>query len=119
LISVFSKELKKSPKVLSKPALEAIRRWDWPGNVRELQNRMKRAVVFADGPFIGPDDLELEITAADGPSPGATLKQAKEELEREIIAKALQQNSRNISRTAKALGISRPTLYELMSRYQL
>jgi two-component system NtrC family response regulator len=119
LIAVFSNELRKNPKMLSKPALEAIRQWNWPGNVRELQNRVKRAVVFADGQLIGPDDLELEIPPAGGPAPGATLKQAKEELEREIVAKALQQKSRNISRTAKALGISRPTLYELMSRYRL
>jgi two-component system, NtrC family, response regulator len=119
LISVFSKELRKNPKMLSKPALEAMRRWNWPGNVRELQNRVKRAVVFAEGPFIGPDELELEIPTAGEAAHGATLKQAKEELEREIVAKALQQNSGNISRTAKALGISRPTLYELMSRYGL
>ncbi len=117
LAMVFSGELKIPPKKFSKPALEAIRQWSWPGNVRELQNRVKRALVLAEGPFIGPAELELEMPTGSAQATGATLKQAREELEREIIAKALQQNNGNISKTAKSLGISRPTLYELMARH--
>jgi two-component system, NtrC family, response regulator len=119
LIRVFSKELKKPQKKLSKQALEAIRRYNWPGNVRELQNRLKRAIVLADGTAIGPAELELEIPAEDSVTSASTLKEAKEALEREILANALRENSGNISKTAKALGISRPTLYDLMSRYGL
>jgi len=119
LAQAFSRELKKPPKKFSRPALEALRKWNWPGNVRELQNRVKRALVLADGPFISPAELELEMPAGEQAAPGSTLKQAKEDLEREIIARTLEQNKGNISKTAKALGISRPTLYELMSRYQL
>jgi len=118
LVHAFSAELKKPPKKFSKAALEAMRGHNWPGNVRELQNRIKRALVLADGPTIGPTELELEIQNGMNGS-ASTLKEAKEELERKILANTLQENNGNISKTAKALGISRPTLYDLMSRYGL
>lgn len=119
LALAFSKELKKPAKKLSKTAIEAIRRHDWPGNVRELQNRVKRALVLADGPSIDPAALELEEPNGDSDSGTSTLKEAKETLERELLSNALRENEGNISKTAKALGISRPTLYDLMSRYGL
>jgi two-component system NtrC family response regulator len=119
LVLAFSKELKMPAKKFSKPALEAIRRHEWPGNVRELQNRVKRALVLADGPTIGPKELELETPNGSSSGMTPTLKEAKETLEKEILANALRDNNGNISKTAKALGISRPTLYDLMSRYGL
>ena len=119
LVDSFSKELKKPPKKFSKPALDAIQRHNWSGNVRELQNRIKRALVLAEGPFIVPGDLELEAAAAATQSASYTLREAREELEREIVSKKLHENGGNVSKTAKDLGISRPTLYELMSRYGL
>ena len=115
---LFSKELKKPPKKFSRAALEAIRRHDWPGNVRELQNRVKRALVLADGPSVSPDELELELPNGDA-GPSSTLKAAKEALEKDIVTNALRENSGNISKTAKELGVSRPTLYDLLSRYGL
>lgn len=118
LVQAFSKELKKPPKKFSREALEAMRRHGWPGNVRELQNRVKRALVLADGPVIGPSELELETPEGDLP-PASTLKEAREALEREILINALHENDGNVSKTAKALGISRPTLYDLMSRHGL
>jgi two-component system, NtrC family, response regulator len=117
LVQIFSKELQTPPKKFTKQALEALRAHNWPGNVRELQNRIKRALVLSDGQYINPTELELE--APNEARSGVTLREAKEEVEREVISKALQENKRNISRTAKALGISRPTLYELMTRYGL
>jgi two-component system NtrC family response regulator len=119
LILAFSKELKMPAKKFSKQALEAIRRHNWPGNVRELQNRVKRALVLADGPTIGPKELELESPNGSSGATAPTLREAKETLEKEILANALRENNGNISKTAKALGISRPTLYDLMSRYGL
>src|SRR5215831_9429436 len=119
LVESFSKELKKPPKKFSKAALDAIQRHNWPGNVRELQNRIKRAMVLAEGQFIVPGDLELELSSPGTHSSGYTLREAREELEREIVSKKLQENGGNVSKTAKDLGISRPTLYELMSRYGL
>jgi two-component system, NtrC family, response regulator len=119
LVRVFSKELKKPQKKFSKLAIEAIRRYNWPGNVRELQNRVKRALVLVDGPFIGPEELDLEVPNITPGAATSTLKEAKEALEREILVNALRENNGNISKAAKALGISRPTLYDLMSRYGL
>jgi two-component system NtrC family response regulator len=119
LVTAFSKELKKPPKKFSKQALDAIRKHSWPGNVRELQNRVKRAMVLADGISIGPAELELETPNSGIGTVSSTLKEAREALERDILANALRENNGNISKTAKALGISRPTLYDLMSRYGL
>jgi two-component system NtrC family response regulator len=118
LVDSFSKELKRPPKKFSKAALDALQRHNWPGNVRELQNRIKRALVLTDGSLITPADLELESSHSSSSQPG-TLREAREELERELIAKTLQEHSGNVSKTAKVLGISRPTLYEMMSRYGL
>jgi two-component system, NtrC family, response regulator len=119
LVTIFSKELKKPPKKFSRQALEAIRRYGWPGNVRELQNRVKRALVLVEGPSIGPTELELEWPDGTSGATSTTLKEAKEALEREILANAMRENNGNISKTAKSLGISRPTLYDLMARYGL
>jgi two-component system, NtrC family, response regulator len=119
LLCAFSKELGMPPKRLSQPALEAMRRYDWPGNVRELQNRLKRALLFTDSPFIGPSELDLEGVVDTARPNAATLKEATEHVEREMIVKALDKNRGNISKTARALGISRPTLYGLMTKYEL
>jgi two-component system, NtrC family, response regulator len=119
LVDSFSKELKRPPKRFSRTAVQAMRQYSWPGNVRELQNRIKRALVLAEGPFIVPADLEIEGSPANAAPAGTTLREAREELEREIISKKLVETNGNISKAARALGISRPTLYELMSRYGL
>jgi two-component system, NtrC family, response regulator len=117
LVRAFSKELHLAPKKFTKQALEAMKAHAWPGNVRELQNRIKRALVLAEGPSIASVELDLDGLVESRARP--TLKEAKEEVEREVIAKALQENSGNISKTARSLGISRPTLYELLARYNL
>ncbi len=118
LVRAFSKELKKPLKKLSRPALEAMRSYDWPGNVRELQNRIMRALVLAERSTIGPSELELETPQEELSIP-QSLKEATEAFQREQVLKALQENQNNISQAAKALGISRPTLYDLISRYGL
>jgi two-component system, NtrC family, response regulator len=117
LMLSFASELKIPPKKLSRPGFEALRMHSWPGNVRELQNRLKCAMVLADGPFIGPAELELETNGM--PTASITLKEAKEGLEREIVSNSLRENNGNVSKTARALGISRPTLYDVMRRYKL
>jgi two-component system, NtrC family, response regulator len=117
LIGTFSQELKKPPKKLSESAIEAIRKHTWPGNVRELQNRIKCAIVLADSPYINAADLELEAPMPPIPVMASTLREARQELERELIVTKLRENNGNISKTARTLGISRPTLYELIARY--
>ncbi len=100
--------------LFSQDALRAIERHPWPGNIRELQNRVRRAVIMAEGNRITPHDLELASTE---PAPGPSLKEAREDLEREMVQSALRRHGGKISPAALELGISRPTLYDLMERY--
>lgn len=114
----LEREAKRANKGLtgfSREALHALERHDWPGNVRELENRVKRAVVMADGNLVSPPDLELELGGDEAPrQPG--LREMREGVERETIRKALARNKGNISQTATELGVSRPTLYGLMDK---
>ena len=101
--------------VFTPDALRAIARYSWPGNVRELQNRVKRAVIMASGSRVTAKDLELQQTQ-DLESSATTLREAREQVEREMIEHALKRNSGRITSAAAELGISRPTLYELMEK---
>jgi two-component system, NtrC family, response regulator len=98
-------------------ALAALGDWRWPGNVRELENRIKRAIIMADGKLIGATDLDLG-EEEDGALP-VNLKAAREEADRRCIRIALARSENNISNAAKLLGVSRPTLYDLMKQYDL
>ena len=100
----------------SKKAINALRKHKWPGNVRELQNRVRRAVIMSEGNQISPQDLELEGALESG---HLTLKQAREEVERDMINRALKKHSGKISPAAAELGISRPTFYELMDKLDI
>jgi two-component system NtrC family response regulator len=95
-------------------ALRAMIKHPWPGNVRELENRVKRAVIMADGKRLSATDLEL------APTPGGhshtTLREARESLEREMVLRALNRSGGKIAPAAIELGISRPTMYELMEK---
>jgi two-component system NtrC family response regulator len=95
-------------------ALRALHLYHWPGNVRELQNRVQRAVIMADGKRVTINDLEL--TDALNGMPPQTLKEARESVEREIVQDALRRHRGKITSAALELGISRPTLYELMEK---
>ncbi len=101
----------------SQGALAAINSHPWPGNVRELENRLKRAVVLANGLRIFPTDLGL-AEAPDGEN-FVTLRQARKVAEVDAIRKALASCNNNLSRTAKVLGVSRPTLYTLLADYEI
>lgn len=96
--------------------LDAIESWPWPGNVRELENRVKRAAIMADGKLVSAADLDF-----DGGEEGAllNLKAAREIADRKAIRLALSRSENNISQAAKLLGISRPTLYDLLKQYDL
>jgi two-component system NtrC family response regulator len=102
--------------VFAPDALRAMSRYSWPGNVRELQNRVKRGVIMASGARVSAKDLELDQTTDFAASSATTLKQAREHVEREMIEQALKKNSGKITTAASDLGISRPTLYELMEK---
>ncbi|MFV0645530.1 MAG: PEP-CTERM-box response regulator transcription factor [Sphingomonadaceae bacterium] len=114
----FSREMNPQVKGFAPDALAAIDSWDWPGNVRELENRVKRAVIMADGKLVSAEDLDL-ISEEDEPADILNLKSAREQSDRKIIRHALARSEGNISNTAKMLGISRPTLYDLIKQYDL
>lgn len=98
-------------------AMAALETYGWPGNVRELENRIQRAVIMATTPLLTPTDLDL-ATAGDAPEP-QTLQEARAAIEADLIQRALARNNGNITHTAAELGLSRPTLRELMRKYGL
>ena len=113
----FAKEMNPAVKGFTPAALAAIDAYGWPGNVRELENKLKRAVIMADGKLVTPGDLDLDA-AGDDDLP-VNLKAAREAADRKAIARALARAENNISAAAKLLGISRPTLYDLLKQYDL
>lgn len=101
----------------SQGALAAIESYPWPGNVRELENKLKRAVIMAEDSQIGADDLELSV-----PQENAmpfNLREVRENAERAAVQRALSMYNGNVTQAAEILGISRPTLYDLMNKYAL
>ncbi|HYD36486.1 MAG TPA: PEP-CTERM-box response regulator transcription factor [Allosphingosinicella sp.] len=116
-LHLFAREMNPAVKGLSADALAAIDEWPWPGNVRELENRMKRAVIMADSKLVTAEDLDLE--AREQAALPVNLKAARELADRRAIRQALARTENNISGAAKLLGISRPTLYDLMKQYDL
>jgi two-component system NtrC family response regulator len=98
-------------------ALAAVEAYNWPGNVRELENRVKRATVMAEGNRISAADLDL--AASDQDAEPLNLKKVREVAERQALQRAMAQADGNISQAAKLLGVSRPTLYDLMRQHNL
>jgi two-component system, NtrC family, response regulator len=117
-VNRFSRELNPSVQSLSPDALAAIDAYAWPGNVRELENRVKRAVIMADGRSVLASDLDLPGGEA-GPSVPINLRAAREVADRHAIRQAMTRSDNNISGAARLLGISRPTLYDLLKQYRL
>jgi len=109
----FSAESGKAGLTFTPETLRSVSRHKWPGNVRELQNRIHRAVIMADGKRINTTDLELIENTPN------TLKDARENIEREMVQQALKRNAGKISGAATELGVSRPTLYELMEKLDI
>ena len=114
----FAAEMNPAVTGFAPDALAAIDAHDWPGNVRELENRVKRAVIMADVKLVNADDLDLGAARDDG-ADVLNLKSAREAADRKVIRHALARSEGNISSTAKLLGISRPTLYDLLKQYDL
>jgi two-component system NtrC family response regulator len=113
----FSADPAQEKKKFSAGALRVLEQYHWPGNVRELENRVRRALIMSESNRVSEADLEL--TAAHVPLSGRTLQEARDELEKHLVTQALERHKGNISATAKDLGISRPTLYELLEKFGL
>ncbi|HJU76790.1 MAG TPA: PEP-CTERM-box response regulator transcription factor [Sphingomicrobium sp.] len=117
-VNRFSRDLNPKVQSLSAEALAAIDAYSWPGNVRELENRLKRAVIMAEGRSVGAEDLDLPGMAPEEPE-AINLRAAREVADRKAIRQAMSRTDNNISGAAKLLGISRPTLYDLLKQYRL
>jgi two-component system, NtrC family, response regulator len=100
-------------------ALQAIDGYRWPGNVRELQNRVKRAIIMADGPTITPEDLDLGRDGGDQADHDLNLRACRERAEKTVLLRALAQSDGNLSQVARLIGVSRPTLYDLLRQHGL
>ena len=114
----FAREMNPQVKGFAPDALAALDSHKWPGNVRELENRVKRAVIMADGKLVTAEDLDLELPQ-EPLHEALNLKGAREQVDRQVIRRALARTEGNISGSAKLLGVSRPTLYDLLKQYDL
>jgi len=113
----FSREEGRSILGFKPDALNAIEAYAWPGNVREMENYIKRAVIMTEGSQIGAEDLGLSAPAGE-PEP-VNLREVRDEAERKAIVRALSRVDGNILAAAELLGVSRPTLYDLVERHGL
>jgi two-component system NtrC family response regulator len=114
----FAGEHHRGSMTLRPDALAAVEGHPWPGNVRELENCIKRAVIMADGAALTPADLGMQ-DAGDGERALPNLRQVREEAEKQAIIRVLGRVNGNVSKAAELLGVSRPTLYDLMERFGL
>jgi two-component system, NtrC family, response regulator len=113
----FASEQRRGAMTLLPDALDAIEAHNWPGNVRELENVIKRAVIMADGQKIGAADVGLDTPEGDAST--LNLRQVRDEAEKGAVVRVLARVNGNLSKAAELLGVSRPTLYDLMDRFGL
>ena len=114
----FSQQMGKQQHRFSKDSLAAIEVYPWPGNVRELENRVKRAVIMAEHKQISASDLELGGAGADDMRT-FNLREVREQAERQAIVRAMGHVGGKVSHAAELLGVSRPTMYDLIKKYSL
>ncbi|MDE2365787.1 MAG: PEP-CTERM-box response regulator transcription factor [Betaproteobacteria bacterium] len=113
----FCTQEKRPLLTFSKEAIAAIESHAWPGNVREMENCIKRAVIMADGPLIGLEDLGLQAPAVEAEP--VNLRQVRDKAEYDTLMKALARVDGNVVKAAELLGVSRPTIYDLMNRHRI
>jgi len=113
----FAADQRRGSMTLLPEAIDAVEAHSWPGNVRELENVIKRAVIMADGSKIGAEDVGLAVK--DAGAGMLNLRQVRDEAERAAVVRVLARVNGNLSKAAEMLGVSRPTLYDLMDRFGL
>ena len=113
-LDYYAKHHRRRLRGFTQSALRSIQAHEWPGNVRELENRVQRAVILAPDSSIRAEDLEL--AEAQTPKP-RTLQDARDVAERSLLEDALTRNAGNITRAARDVGVSRPTLHDLLKRH--
>ena len=117
LLERFVQDQRRPCRGFTSEALQAIEAYDWPGNVREMENVIRRAVIMADGPNLTAEDLGLD--APSEPDQPLGLRAARDAAEREAVIKAMSRCNGNISSAADLLGVTRPTLYNLLDKFGL
>jgi two-component system NtrC family response regulator len=115
----FSLQQKKPFLSLSEEAVRLVEQYSWPGNIRELENCIRRATIMSDGPLISSQDLGLTFAFACDVENGFDLRLVRDKAEKKAVISALGRVNGNMVKTAELLGVSRPTLYDLMSRLNL
>ena len=113
-LDFYAKHYKRRIKGFTQSSLRAIQSHAWPGNVRELENRIQRSVIMARDAYLRPEDLELAEIEGDSPR---TLQEARDAAERAVLIEALTRNAGNITRAARDIDVSRPTLHDLLRRH--
>lgn len=111
----FAKEHGQNVTGFTPDAIAAIESYEWPGNIREMENKIKRAVIMADGKHITREDLGL----AEAGELSLNLRHVRQEAERNAILRALSMTDNNISAAAKLLGVTRPTFYDLLKKFDM
>ena len=113
----FAAEQRRSSMTLGADALNAIETYDWPGNVRELENVLKRAVIMADSAIISGADVA--VASGNAQADMLNLRQVRDDAEKTAVLRVMSRANGNLSKAAELLGVSRPTLYDLMHRFGL
>ncbi|QDL36600.1 PEP-CTERM-box response regulator transcription factor [Rhodoferax sediminis] len=115
----FAQEQKRSAMTLREDAVRAIEQYSWPGNIRELENCIKRAVIMAEGSQISSEDIGLADSVADEIDTSLDLRNIRDNADKQAIIAALGRVNGNMAKAAELLGVTRPTLYDLMYRLGL
>jgi two-component system NtrC family response regulator len=115
----FAQEQKRSAMTLREDAIRAIEQYSWPGNIRELENCIRRAVIMAEGSQISSEDIGLADTVADEIDTSLDLRNIRDNADKQAIIAALGRVNGNMAKAAELLGVTRPTLYDLMYRLGL
>lgn len=118
LLAKYAKSEGRALRGFSPDAQNAIEGYEWPGNVREMENKIKAAVIMAEGKFVTGADLGF-FTPIDGGLDSINLRAVRQQAETSAVKQALIRSSGNVSKAAELLGVTRPTLYDLMQKYEI
>ncbi|MDD2735668.1 MAG: PEP-CTERM-box response regulator transcription factor [Desulfuromonadaceae bacterium] len=121
-LRMFNEEHHKRVRRFSAASVNFLKNYEWPGNVRELRNRVQRAIIMSDSAALEPSDLGYEMDRqelTDNIQSATNLRGARDKVEREMIATVIDQQKGSIVKAAEMLGVSRPTLYDLMKKHNM
>jgi transcriptional regulator with PAS, ATPase and Fis domain len=118
-LGIFAKKYRRNVSEISEEALELLKSHPWSGNIRELRNCIEKAVILSEGAVLTPKEVELKSIQSDSGSREISSEDSLEETEKKAIMAAIGRFGGNLSMVAKSLGISRPTLYAKLKKYNI